>query len=220
MKNQIIINNKIFNTQKECENYTRMILTELNITDSVKLKNNEYFNYLISLCKRHPHYNEKFKNFIDFNISNDALNKKAFALNIINNDNTLTEISWRICVTGKGKTSKTEFNSALRECIINQIFNFKNNSDLSYCTICNCSLIDKIIHVDHEKQFNQLVNEFIKINEIIIPNKYDKKDITFERLFTDDDKWIGKLFEIYHLEHATLRIVCSTCNLTRKKSDE
>ena len=47
--------------------------------------------------------------------------------------------------------------------------------------------------------------------------EYNKKDITFETLFKEEDTWIGKLFELYHLQHASLRVLCETCNLTRKK---
>jgi len=220
MVKSIAIGDTIFKTQKECENYTRQILTEMGITDSVKLKNNDNFIFLCLLCKRHPHYNEKFPKFVDFQVNRDGLNKKGFALNILNNDGTVTEISWRICVSGKDKTDKTLFNSALRHCISYQIIDFKYTSDLSYCRECNCCLNDKVIHIDHhEKQFKQLVEEFLELNRdtIIIPTEYNKKEITFETLFTNEDRWIGKLFEKYHLENATLRVLCETCNLTREK---
>lgn len=216
----IIIGNKTFKTQTECEKYTRSILTELGITNSVKNQNDEYFNFLILLCKRHPQHVNKLNKFVDFQIYQDALNKRGFALTIVNNDNTYTEISWRICVTGRGKTSKSLFNSALRHCISYQIKEFRDASDLSYCRECNCSLYDKIPHIDHnEIQFIKLVEDFMELNKetIIIPIEYNKKDITFETLFKEDDEWIGKLFESYHLQNATLRVLCETCNLTRKK---
>ena len=217
---QIIIGTKIFKTQTECEKYTRSILTELGITDSVKNKNEEYFNFLFLLCKRHPQHIDKLNKFVDFQIYQDALNKRALALNIVNNDNTFKEISWRICVTGTGKSQKTLFNSALRQCISYQIKEFRYASDLSYCRQCNCSLDDKTPHIDHyEIQFIQLVEDFMELNKetIIMPIEYNKKDITFETLFKDEDTWIGKVFEPYHLQHATLRVLCETCNLTRKK---
>jgi hypothetical protein len=61
------------------------------------------------------------------------------------------------------------------------------------------------------------VENFIELNNIIIPTEYNKKEHTFQTLFTDKDVWIGKLFEKYHLENATLRVLCETCNLTREK---
>ena len=219
MKDQIIIGNKTFKTQSECEKYTRSILAELGITDSVRLKNNEYFTYLLLLCKRHPRHVDKLNKVVDFQIYQSILNKKGLALNIVNHDNTYTEISWRICITGTGKTTKTLFYSALRQCISYQIKIFRDASDLSYCRECNCSLNDKIPHIDHnEIQFIKLVEDFMELNKnVIIPFEYNKKYLTFETLFKDDDIWIGKLFESYHLEHAKLRVLCETCNLTRKK---
>jgi hypothetical protein len=220
MKKQIILGNKTFKTQSECEKYTRTILTELGITDSVKLKNEEYFNFLSLLCKRHPHHLQKLIKFVDFQIYQDVLNKRGLALNIVNNDNTYTEISWRICVTGREKTSKSLFNSALRQSVSYQIKEFRDASDLSYCRECNCSLYNKNLHIDHhEIQFIKLVEDFLELNKetIIIPTEYNKKELTFETLFKDEYDWIGKLFEQYHLEHATLRVLCETCNLTREK---
>jgi len=217
---QIIIGNKIFKTPTECEKYTRSLIIELGITDSVKNKNEEYFNFFILLCKRHPHHIDKLNKFVDFKINQNALNKRALALNIVNNDNTCTEISWRICVSGLNKSSKTLFNSALRQCISYQIKDFKDASDLSYCRECKCSLHDKILHIDHhEIQFIKLVEDFMELNKktIIMPIQYNKKDLTFETLFKDEDIWIGKLFESYHLENATLRVLCEKCNLTREK---
>ena len=216
---QIIIGHKIFKTQSECETYARSILTELGITESVKLKSEEHFNFLILLCQRHPYHNEKLNKMVDFKINQSALNKRGLELNIVNNDNTQTEISWRICVRGTGKSSKTLFNSALRQCISYQIQEFRDTSDLSYCRECNCSLHDKIQHIDHhEIQFIKLVEDFMELNKnIIMPLEYNKKDLTFETLFKVEDEWIGKLFEPYHLQYATLRVLCETCNLTREK---
>jgi hypothetical protein len=216
---QIRIGNKTFKTQTECEKYTRQVLNELGLTDSVKIKSKEYFNFLLELCKRHPNYFEKTNNLVDFQIYQDALNKRGLALNIVNHDNTFTEISWKICVSGKCKSPKTLFNSALRYCISYQIKEFKEKSDLSYCRECKCSLKYKNIHIDHyEIQFIKLVEDFLELNrEIIIPTKYNKRDKTFETLFKDEHKYIGKLFELYHLQNATLRVLCETCNLTREK---
>jgi len=220
MKKLIIIGDKTFKTQSECEQFSRKILTELGITESVKLKNEEYFKFLILLCKRHPRYVEKFNKFIDFQVYQDILNKRGLALNIINNDGTFTEISWKKCVTGKNNLMKTDFNLALRQCISYQIKEFKDTSDLSYCRECNCSLHNKIINIDHHlTQFKQLVEDFLDVYKetITIPNEYNKKPLTFEKLFKDEDVFIGKLFEQYHLKYATLRVLCETCNLTRDK---
>ena len=81
------------------------------------------------MCKRHPHQNEKLKNVIDFEVKRGALNKKGLALNTINNDGTTTEISWRICVTGKGHTPEQLYNLALRQKISAQIQSYREKKD-------------------------------------------------------------------------------------------
>jgi hypothetical protein len=219
MKTEIKVGTQTFKTQKELENYTRSLLREMGPTNSVKLKKDEYFNFLILLIQRHPHCDEKLEKFVDLHICYDSMNKQALALNIINNDNSLTEISWRVCVSGKGKCVKTNFAQALRYYILSQIFDFKNSSDLSYCRLCQSSLLEKKIHIDHYvKQFSEIVQNFIDINkEIIIPTMYDKENLTFRIIFKDKDAWIGKLFEKYHYKYSTLRVLCETCNLTRGK---
>lgn len=217
MKKPIQIGHLFFKTQSECEKYTRKLLTEVGVTDSVKIKSEDTFHFLLLLCKRHPDYIKKLQHFSDFNIQYDTLNTKALALNIVNKDGSYTTISWKTCVTGKNTSNKTMFNSALRVNIESQIFYFKKNTDLSFCKLCNCSL-NLGCHIDHEEpQFQQLVDNFIHKNKIDIPTDYNKKEFTSQPLFKIKDKWIGTAFETYHLEHAKLRVLCPTCNLTRKK---
>ncbi len=213
----IIIGNKTYKSQKELETDVRKNLLEVGITKSVKSKSIEKFEYFKNVCKRHPKQEDKLKNIVDFEIKQDVLNKKGLALNIINNDGTETEISWRKCLSGKNQTVETQYNMALRQSISSQILEFKRNNDLSVCKICNESLIDKSIHIDHEIHFAQLVNDFTKLNNITIPTEYNKIPITFEKIFIPKDEWIGKKFYDYHLQNSKLRVVCEKCNLTREK---
>lgn len=218
-KNNIIIGNNIYKTQKECENDVRNKLIEIGITKSVKNKSIDIYNFFVDLCKRHPRHEEKLKNSIDFEIKQDVLNKKGFALNIINSDETTTEISWRKCITGKGHTPQQLYNMALRQSISSQIQTYrkKDDTDTSICSICKICLKDKMFHIDHEIHFAKLVDDFTQLHNISIPTEYNQLPITFERTFTPKDEWIGNLFYDYHLEHAKLRVLCEKCNLTREK---
>ena len=221
MKKQIIIGNLSFNTQKEIIEYVRNLLPPLVDIKSIKNEKLDTFSFLMELCKRHFNYDFKFQNFQDFRVVKNAMNKKAFELNIINNDNTTISISWRDCISGKITNPRTLFTSALRECISQQILDFKNVSDLYTCTICNCSLSDKNIHIDHyEPQFSQIVNNFLELNKdrITYPETYTSLKPTNQTKFKDCDKWIGDLFSEYHFINASLRVSCEHCNLTRPKA--
>jgi len=218
MRKDIIVGTITFKSQTELVNYTRTILTDIGVTLSVALKNQDHLHFLFALCQRHPSQESKLSKFIDFKIQNNVLNPNGLALVIINNDCTQTEISWRLCVTGVKTSVKTMFYGALRQSISMQIKEFKDNTDVSNCKECNCAL-DLSYHIDHhEKQFIELVHNFMEAHkEVIIPSAYIKKPITFETLFDVQDKWIGELFQKYHLLHATLRVLCVNCNLTRPK---
>jgi len=216
MPTSVILPSKSFKSIAECKRYTRSLLIKVNICESVKEKDLEVYKFLLELCQRHPNANEKLKNHNDFKIHHDALNKKAFAFDIINTNGTIIDISWIICCEGKGKSIKYKFNSALRQCISTQILDFKLKSDLYYCTICN-NKIDNNLNIDHEIHFEQLKNDFMAKNKIEMPTDYDEEPITYLNVFKPNDKWIGVLFYDYHLINAKLRVTCQNCNLTRSK---
>jgi hypothetical protein len=218
-RNPILVADKSFRTQTECEEYTRQLLSEIGVTDSVKQTNVNHFEYLLSLCKRHPNSEKKLCQFEDFQLRRPALNRKGMELSILNVDGSMTEISWIKCVSGKPSTNKSKFHSALRQSVCDQIKEFRNKCEKSQCPECECSLLDTRYHIDHyEPQFAELVDNFLALNKSIrIPDIYNKKPLTFELYFLDSDKWIGNLFEEYHLNNATLRVICEQCNLRRKK---
>jgi 5-methylcytosine-specific restriction endonuclease McrA len=211
----IIIGDQTFKTQKQLKEYIQSIFKELDLTESIKDKNIKYFEFLKLLCERHPQKDEKLKNFKDFKINRDSLNKKAFSLFIINNDNTETIISWIVCISGKDINPLTLFSSCLRNEIFYQINDFKETVDLSICTLC--TKLTTEIHIDHIIHFSKLVDDFISINKIKIPNNYLKPLNSFILKFNSEDQWIGDLFKEYHLNNASLRVLCAKCNLTRTK---
>ena len=219
MTNKITILTNSYKTQKDCECDVRKKLSDLGVQQSVKDCSVESFNFLLELTKRHPNHVEKLKNATDFEIQKDPITRTGLALYIKNFDGTKTEISWRICVTGKYPTSKTMFSEALRQAVSSQIQLFRresSESSESSCVLCGESLKDT--HVDHVIHFAQLIEEFIELHKIKkIPTKYEKIPITSEKTFTQEDAWIGRKFYEYHEKNAELRIVCKQCNLTREK---
>ncbi len=219
MGNPITIGNRAFKSQESCKVYTRQLLKRIGETHSIKRTHPEYYEYFYLLCKRHPNQ-AKMSKCVDFQIYKNLINKNSFGVNIVNDDNTITEISMRICITMEKTSNIANFNAALRQCISHQILAYKNNADLSYCSICNCSLHDKNIHIDHVVKFRDLVRDFMEINQETIgqiPDTYSKTAFTFLTIFKNEDKWIGDLFEEYHLNNATLRVACDRCNYEREK---
>jgi hypothetical protein len=215
----IIINGIHHNSQKACEEYVRSRLSSIGITNSLTRTSPLEIPYFYELCKRHPNASDKLQSFYDFAIRYDLLNKNAIALDIINTDGSITEISWKKCVTGKAETIKSKFCSALRHSILKQICDFRSSCDATICEACNVSLSDSSFHVDHVVHFSKLVEDFLEKYKgaFDIPVQYDKEPRTYLTMFRDEDVKIANLFQEYHLHHASLRILCARCNLTRAK---
>jgi hypothetical protein len=215
-KKEIIFLNNVYKTQGEFENFVKnFIYNEIGLCDDIKNKYPEKYKIIIELLKRHPDFNNKTQNMYNIKIVTDTLNKSAYKIMIINNDNTEIDISWRCAITGKHKNNKHELVSAMRSSIDDQILKFKKENK-NICELCNNK---NNLHVDHILHFDELVFNFIKITKNTIPYNFnDTNDNTHRRCFLNEDiefkiEWID-----YHKKNATLRILCQNCNLSRKKS--
>ena len=152
----------------------------------------------------------------DYKVITNYINRNALAVMIINDDNTETDISWHTAINGTPKTFESELKSAMRYSIEYQIQMFRNNIPHCICNYCNISNV--LMHVDHVVQFQSLYDTFIKSVELKIPNSFiDSKDGTYRRQFTPDDNEFEIEWQKFHLNNATLQILCAKCNLTRKK---
>jgi hypothetical protein len=218
-RNPITFQGYTYKTQTEFESYIRKLLYEkIGSCNSIKNEKSQYYEEIIDLLKRHPTYDEKIKNMSDIKLVTDKLNVRALKLMIINNDGSECDISWKLAITGKHKSSKEELRSALRSSIDDQTYEFKKTS-IPMCEICNCV---ENLHVDHILHFEEIAQNFLNLIEqtgdITIPSKFgDMTDGTHRRCFLEADKHFEATWRRYHNEHSTFRILCRTHNLSRKK---
>ena len=209
------INNIEFTSVSSLTNYTRTLLKQLGICESIKNTNMNTFNFLFELIKNHPSYDEKIEDFQDFSVTINDKNKKALELNIIKSDGTFDVISWLCCCSGKPRSYKDLFNKCLRNIIKQQIFEYKNKHNTNICELCKKH--NNNIHIDHYKiTFKELVHNFMIKYKLNIPTAFEK-DENNNVVLLGDDILIGEYFEKYHKENATFRILCAKCNLSRCK---
>lgn len=109
MRNPIIINGQFFKNQDLAKSYVRELLGEIGVCDSVGALSITHKNILHELVCRHPNHLDKLKNFQDFSICRNPLNKKGWELNIINDDDSITRVSWNVCVTQRNKPGPCRF---------------------------------------------------------------------------------------------------------------
>ena len=221
-KKPVTFLNTEYKTQGEFEKYVKKIIYEdIGICNDVKNVYSDKYYILIKILERHPDFNSKTENMCNIKIMYDTLNKKALKILIVKNDGNNVDISWRCAINAKHKSKKHELMSAMRSSIDSQIKLFKKEHYNDGCQLCdNIERLD----VDHDdtknSAFDELVSNFIKKNnDIEIPDKFGElNDNTHRRRFLEKntdfkDKWLK-----YHNEHASLRMLCHTCNISRPKT--
>jgi hypothetical protein len=233
-KKGIVIGDVYHTSQKACAEYVRTLLCSIGVTERMgRSGRSADVCYFYELCQRHPRSEDKMRNFADFAVRRDLLNKSAMALYIVNTDGTTTEISWRKCITRKAETNLSMFRAALRNSVKGQVIDFRASQTNAACPTCNRPIapterpvseserfprkqVDSF-HVDHVVHFAKLVEDFMEENKgtIVPPVQYDKEPRTLLTIFTESDAAIANMFREYHLRHAQLRALCVACNLTR-----
>jgi hypothetical protein len=213
MKQSVSIGDLNFSSKKEAEQFVK---NKMNSIGGVgNLKENYYNEYLFfyTLFQKHNYADEKLINCVDIRLFN---NFNGLAFEIVNNDNTSTDISWRKCITNRKDTDNALFRKALRTTIKPQIDEFRLKNDASNCELCDTKLDKLNTHIDHIIHFHKLVSQFCDEYEFgDIPTNYDKIKNTYLVSFIEEDTIIGETFYDFHLENAKLRKVCDKCNLKR-----
>jgi len=211
---KVLFNNKCFNTKGTFKLYIKNIIyNHIGITSSIKDNYNNYFDEMIELFKRHPNYINKTKNLIDIEIIQNIQNRNAYGMNIINNDKTITPISWITCIKGVKTSNKQNLTNAFRSSISNQIMDFKKDKILE-CEFCN-NTTD--IHVDHILHFHKIRDTFLKTinHDLQIPTQFTSNNYN-NTVFLEKDSEFNNLWQHFHQQNAELRLLCRSCNLLRE----
>lgn len=211
---EVVLGSQVFRTIKQAEDYVRNLIHQTGPISSVKQLNIETYQRLLEVLQSHPDATSKLSNISDIAIRQDPLNKKALALFVVK-DQEEDDISWRVCI--KPRSSDYYLLQAMRQIIVDQILDFKTNSDVTRCEICNTPTNNKV-HVDHIIPFSDLVKDFIKDWEPLPPSRFKDNSKGYDVEFLDEDEGFEIAWKIYHKAYATLRITCPSCNLRRKRS--
>jgi hypothetical protein len=204
-----------FKTKKEMEEYTRNLINKIGV--SIIDKNNEHYKFFKSLIKNHENYDEiKGIGIKSINIEKNQFNNKLYHMTITRKDDTNNSISWLKCCRLRKIKDDEYLLRAMRDTINYQIREYKKGKTEYICNICNTDNINIKYHVDHNKPFQIIKDEFLNKCQNK-PTKF-KDDINGTKDFNDDDIEFKKQWLKYHKRNATYQILCKSCNL--KKSNK
>ena len=207
----ITIGTEVFKSKIALTTFITKSIKTLGETSSIKNIDYHFYLFLCELVKRHPSYN-MFGEITDISSQLNAM-KTGLELTLINTNSETYTISRETCINGQYKSINRHFYSALRVSIDSQIYDFKQSADITTCS--QCKLKTDKPQIDHIIHFEQIVHDFLQSHSITPPFIYDEQFKTFQSIFKETDKYIGDLFSEYHNKHATLRVLCQNCNLTR-----
>ena len=139
-------------------------------------------------------------------VSNKRCNK-YFEINLIKEDGSLEDISYRCCINKF--SSNSNLLRALRYTIEPQMREFRNNNEL----ICDFCKSTNNIQIDHIVFFKDLVKFFLS-NKRNIPITFDDNEYNGCKFKVEDKKFSDEWYN-YHKKYAKLRCLCSKCNLQR-----
>jgi len=170
------------------------------------------YEELMELFTKHPDYPSKLEGVIDMkNISNKR-NLKYYAFNLIKDDGSIEDISHRCCINTRN--SNHDFLNAMKNCIKPQIQEIKRMAKKE----CECCKDIGNIHMDHIYMFKYLVCDFLTLfDETNVPTGFDN-GIDNSAVFKKKDEEFSDTWYLHHKANATLRPLCSKCNLPRCKT--
>ena len=201
-----------FNTKTKLYEYVNSNINNIGECESLKETNNDFFQFCCELFKKHPGYPEKVKNSIDIKITRNSLNKKCFQLNLIREDGSVEDISYRQCIYSQ---KNNHLNEAFRVAITPDIIEFKHTHE-HICSNKDCQSDNDVTYdVDHINYFEKLVYDFTKDREKL-PTTFSET-IHNQRCFRKEDYEFEQEWIFFHRKNAILQILCHPCNLKRKK---
>lgn len=211
------IYDKHFKTKLECHKYTSNLINSLKTC--YIFKDNTYYNFFVELLNNHPHKKEKIGDGVKgFKIEKHPI-YEYYQIFLIRNDDEIINFSYVQCCKFEtnSKISDSEYNlkRAMRTAVDDQINEFRNKN-IKKCCICEarCEFIE--YHIDHKNpSYNYLYKNFIKK----FPNYPTtfKKSKLFRIEFNKEDEEYKNNWWLYHLNNASLQILCKKCNLTKPR---
>jgi hypothetical protein len=140
---------------------------------------------------------------------------KGYEVKIIRLDDTIERFSWLWCCKKSfSKSNEYKLTEAFRNCIYDDIIDYREKNENRYCMICDTS---ENIQIDHIYPFSLILKRFKNKKERTYPTEFDKNKWG-SCIFKDEDQKLKNRFYKYHKRKAEYQYLCGTCN--KKKSNK
>jgi len=198
---------KLYKTKISVQEHAKKILAGNEIRVCLSGDNLAFMkDFLLNF---HPKSEEKIGSGIKniFIVEDEYMKNKCFCVE--RTDRTCVNFSTNKISVTKQTSKRNDMTQAYRQAIKDQIINFKKSSE-QVCVKCGDE--ESVIHVDH---FVPTFQDLVKYFEIEYED-FNKQELAKEEdnrfHWKDDELWRN-----FHSSYTHLRVLCDTCNLTRKR---
>jgi len=211
----IIIGEKHFATQRKAEHAVRECIKSIGPASTIH-HHQRHFSFFKSLLERHRRKMDEIdgREIVCFSISPNSMTK-SLELSVTLDDKSAIVFSWLKCISDHDN----QLYSAMRTSIESQVSSFRDRhlTPDAACGVCKVPLARTNVHVDHcIPQFIHLVKDFLDNAPVSAPSAFDDRASNM-RAFKASDVAFERAWQGYHQKTAQLRLLCSNCNLTRKR---
>jgi hypothetical protein len=174
------------------------------------------FEFFQSFIQNHPNKHSKFvgAGVCGFEVRENRMAQGAFGMyaNVVGPG--LVDFSWLVCCGFKPR-ALSGLLSAMRMAVRPSMLKFRKHA-LPACVLCPAGSPATLLHVDHAApSFRELSAAFITATTP--PTEFDSHADLHMKVFRREDQVYTWNWQRNHDEHATLRMLCPTCNLTRQR---
>jgi len=197
------------------EKYIKNIINGIGKCADIRTTFPDKYVILVELLNRHPN-DDKIQRMVNLKLIANYMKPQFLELIVIRDDNTEESISYNAAIKGEWATHEKNLLTAMRSGVEDQILYFGQTNERK-CVLCNSTTN---LHIDHNTTtFANLVKDFLANNNTPTPARFGKTaDDTNRVAFLSSDSEFRDEWAAYHENHADLRVLCQTCNLTRPRS--
>lgn len=220
-KQPIVINGEAFTTKKDLQERVRSILWSYKDGDAVNMFDTPF---LLALFDQHPDAEQKIGVGVNhIEVRRNPVYTQTQGFWIVRTDGTETDISYLECLTPTPHSKR--FERACRVAVepstmaFKQVF-FDNAIGIQPCPLTGDVLTFIGSHVDHvaPQTFKSLLADFVRDMSLDIEKiQVDGRGIDGVVQDTIADESLRRQWIQYHNEHAVLRVISRTGNLSHAK---
>ncbi|ADM28766.1 hypothetical protein Igag_1974 [Ignisphaera aggregans DSM 17230] len=147
---------------------------------------------LYELFKHHPRFAEKTQNLEvkGFVVKDNPLRRSSFTVYAVLEDGSVVDFSYRKCIenafnpAARLRIHRLNVIQAFRRAVEDQIIEFKESRRFDRYVILDNGVLarDDEVHVHHEPQFEDLLEEFLRTKRLTLESNTDKRSRRWDKL--------------------------------------